>query len=65
MLNATYSYAIKGAPNQKLLLEDIYYAIESRVSCNAKMLECIVLIYNHSFLTSGQHLPAGRYVKFP
>lgn len=25
-------YAIKGAPNQKLLLEDIYYAIESRVS---------------------------------
>jgi len=23
-------YAIKGAPNQKLLLEDIYYAIESR-----------------------------------
>lgn len=24
-------YAIKGAPNQKLLLEDIYYAIESRV----------------------------------
>ncbi len=26
------SYAIKGAPNQKLLLEDIYYAIESRVS---------------------------------
>jgi hypothetical protein len=27
-------YAIKGSPNQKLLLEDIYYAIESRVgSC--------------------------------
>jgi hypothetical protein len=26
-----YSYAIKGSPNQKLLLEDIYYAIESRV----------------------------------
>lgn len=25
------SYAIKGSPNQKLLLEDIYYAIESRV----------------------------------
>ena len=25
-------YAIKGSPNQKLLLEDIYYAIESRVS---------------------------------
>ncbi|KAF7353030.1 Forkhead box protein J3 [Mycena venus] len=24
------SYAIKGSPNQKLLLEDIYYAIESR-----------------------------------
>ena len=24
-------YAIKGSPNQKLLLEDIYYAIESRV----------------------------------
>lgn len=23
-------YAIKGSPNQKLLLEDIYYAIESR-----------------------------------
>lgn len=29
------SYAIKGSPNQKLLLEDIYYAIESRV-CNNK-----------------------------
>ncbi len=27
-----HSYAIKGSPNQKLLLEDIYYAIESRVS---------------------------------
>jgi hypothetical protein len=27
----TCSYAIKGSPNQKLLLEDIYYAIESRV----------------------------------
>lgn len=26
-----HSYAIKGSPNQKLLLEDIYYAIESRV----------------------------------
>ncbi len=26
-----YSYAIKGSPNQRLLLEDIYYAIESRV----------------------------------
>ena len=25
------SYAIKGSPNQRLLLEDIYYAIESRV----------------------------------
>ena len=25
------SYAIKGSPNGKLLLEDIYYAIESRV----------------------------------
>jgi hypothetical protein len=29
------SYAIKGSPNQKLLLEDIYYAIESRV-CKIK-----------------------------
>ena len=28
------SYAIKGSPNQKLLLEDIYYAIESRVCIN-------------------------------
>jgi forkhead box protein J2/3 len=28
---AKLSYAIKGSPNQKLLLEDIYYAIESRV----------------------------------
>ncbi|KAJ7179390.1 hypothetical protein C8R46DRAFT_1073620 [Mycena filopes] len=27
-------YAIKGSPNQKLLLEDIYYAIESRDSPN-------------------------------
>ena len=25
------SYAIKGSPSQRLLLEDIYYAIESRV----------------------------------
>jgi forkhead box protein J2/3 len=28
---AVHRYAIKGSPNQKLLLEDIYYAIESRV----------------------------------
>ena len=34
------SYAIKGSPNQKLLLEDIYYAIESRV--------CIIKQYNLS-----------------
>jgi hypothetical protein len=34
------SYAIKGSPNQKLLLEDIYYAIESRV--------CIIKQSNHS-----------------
>ena len=27
-----FSYAIKGSPTGKLLLEDIYYAIESRVS---------------------------------
>lgn len=26
-----FRYAIKGSPTQKLLLEDIYYAIESRV----------------------------------
>lgn len=37
------SYAIKGSPNQKLLLEDIYYAIESRV--------CIIKQYSHSVLT--------------
>ena len=38
------SYAIKGSPNQKLLLEDIYYAIESRV--------CIINQSNHfDFLT--------------
>lgn len=30
-LSSLISYAIKGSPNQKLLLEDIYYAIESRV----------------------------------
>jgi len=30
-LRLSHSYAIKGSPNQKLLLEDIYYAIESRV----------------------------------
>jgi hypothetical protein len=34
------SYAIKGSPNQKLLLEDIYYAIESRV--------CIIIQSNYS-----------------
>lgn len=33
-----YSYAIKGSPNQKLLLEDIYYAIESRVSSRPFLL---------------------------
>ena len=32
------SYAIKGSPNQKLLLEDIYYAIESRV-CSELFVE--------------------------
>lgn len=31
MLICEDRYAIKGSPNQKLLLEDIYYAIESRV----------------------------------
>ena len=29
--NSPGRYAIKGSPHQKLLLEDIYYAIESRV----------------------------------
>ena len=34
--NATFcfcSYAIKGAPGQRLLLEDIYYAIGARSKC--------------------------------
>lgn len=31
IFRSSHSYAIKGSPNQKLLLEDIYYAIESRV----------------------------------
>lgn len=35
VLTTVLSYAIKGSPNQKLLLEDIYYAIESRVSVQA------------------------------
>jgi hypothetical protein len=30
------SYAIKGSPSQKLLLEDIYFAIESRVRSISK-----------------------------
>jgi hypothetical protein len=34
LLTRCDSYAIKGSPNQKLLLEDIYYAIESRVCWN-------------------------------
>lgn len=40
------SYAIKGSPNQKLLLEDIYYAIESRVCYNLQFLR--ILIYQLS-----------------
>lgn len=39
-LQLMFRYAIKGAPNQKLLLEDIYYAIESRVSVSAVHVYC-------------------------
>lgn len=55
-------YAIKGSPNQKLLLEDIYYAIESRVSHRIRPGEGITLIHLYSFRTSEQHLQAGRLV---
>ena len=41
--HATLRYAIKGAPNQKLLLEDIYYAIESRV--RAQTAICLFVAY--------------------
>jgi hypothetical protein len=40
-------YAIKGSPHQKLLLEDIYYAIESRV--------CLKL-YFHRFICQHPYL---------
>jgi hypothetical protein len=53
-------YAIKGSPNQKLLLEDIYYAIESRVCCFTVLLPCFNYIFTHSFHISEPHQMAGK-----
>lgn len=39
-----FSHAIKGSPNQKLLLADIYYAIESRVRRIPRLRLAISLI---------------------
>ena len=40
-------YAIKGSPNQKLLLEDIYYAIESRVRVpSAELLSVLISAFS-------------------
>lgn len=58
--HCTYRYAIKGAPSQKLLLEDIYYAIESRVSLSARMLDLPILTCILSFHTSGPLPTVGR-----
>ncbi len=46
---AANRYAIKGSPNQKLLLEDIYYAIESRVRVLSRLS---IAICSHSFMNS-------------
>lgn len=43
--NCFSRYAIKGSPNQKLLLEDIYYAIESRVSLGG--FSSFIMTYNY------------------
>lgn len=43
LIHGCHRYAIKGAPNQKLLLEDIYYAIESRVRPSTEWYEFLML----------------------
>ena len=56
-------YAIKGSPNQKLLLEDIYYAIESRVRvfplCRGACMSLIVCFFCSFHISVLRH-PAGR-----
>lgn len=48
-------YAIKGSPGQKLLLEDIYYAIESRVRVRFVFSELIA--FTHIWQRSVSLLP--------
>jgi forkhead box protein J2/3 len=58
----SYSYAIKGSPTGKLLLEDIYYAIESRVGSATSHSSRVRFAYNSlSFLISEMPRPDGRY----
>lgn len=60
-----FSYAIKGSPNQKLLLAEIYYAIESRVRPARPSLLLFHLIFRPPvFLISEQPPMAGRRVVF-
>ena len=53
-------YAIKGSPNQKLLLEDIYYAIESRVRKPTQRVLFVLMDSTFSSLTSVRHRLDGR-----
>ncbi len=48
-------YAIKGSPNQKLLLEDIYYAIESRVR----------VLFGLPFTSSAAHMKGSSHISGP
>lgn len=58
-------YAIKGSPNQKLLLEDIYFAIESRVRLYAC---CDCCRFNNNFFKYAvpllQNRPCGLESEF-
>jgi hypothetical protein len=54
------SYAIKGSPNQKLLLEDIYYAIESRVCGTVRLMNAVLMWFLCSSRISKQPLQAGK-----
>ena len=55
-----FSYAIKGSPNQKLLLEDIYYAIESRACIIKQKQSFCFLTFLFSFHTSERLPMAGK-----
>lgn len=58
-------YAIKGSPNQKLLLEDIYYAIESRVRVEFTNPHAPTTDMYFSSPISEMPRQDGRWVSYP